>query len=1387
MATVQDVFISYGRADSKGFAIRLHQRLSAAGLSVWFDFEDIPIGVDFQVQIRAGIESSHNFLFILSPSSVNSPYCHQELEHALACNKRIIPIVHVEEIPRQLWQRRCPNGTDADWQAYQAAGKHSFQINMHPQLRKLNWLNFREHQDDFEASLGKLIGIFQRHQDYVHQHTLWLVKGLEWQRHHRQSRYLLVAEERQQAEAWLVQKFSGEQPPCRPTDLHCEFITESKKNAHNLMSQVFLAYAEEDIEVMQKVRASLRREGFSVWTSGTDIQTGSQFQQAIAQGIETADNVVALLSPAALNSQYWQQELNYASTLNKRIIPLRVCEMNLQQAPEMVQGLQYIDLADNLSDADYRQDESQLVKILRQEASYVEDHKVLLVKAHKWQRQHRNPSLLLRGFNLKRAETWLQTASHNPQYGPTELQQEFIRASLQQPPVNSLDVFISYSRTDSAFARRLNDSLQAQGKRTWFDQESIAAGADFEREIFKGIESCDNFLFILSPSSVNSPYCAGEVAHAARFNKRFVSVLYRPIDPSNLPQELAKVQWIDFEQGHSGFSSHFNQLVRTLDTDREYVHQHTKWSQRGVAWEQAQRSSDLLLRGSELVLASTWLQESQSNNKQPPATQTQRNLIAASQQFAQEQQQAQQQQQAAMLRLEQERTREAERRLQAEKRHTRRQRVLLGAVSTALVAAVGIGVYAFQQKQKAERSVEQQIVALSRSSQALRKSEQEFEALLSAMRAAQPILSGQANVGARTQALVRDALQGAVFEINEVNRLEAHTSGVLDVGYSPNSQMVVTASGDGTARLWSASGQLLQVLTGHQDSVYSAEFSPDGRTIATASGDQSAKLWNLQGELLQTLTGHQDTVLRVAFSPDGQTLATASKDGEIKLWSRDGSLLRTFAGGTMAILDISFSPDGQTLATAGEDQTVKLWSLTGAVLNTLDGHKDWVSSVAFAPDGETLAATSKDGTVLLWGRAGQLRQTLIGHRDWVRDVAFSDDGQRLATVSDDKTIQIWSRDAISGEFLPSKTLVGHINPVYGVSFSRDGGHLVSGSQDDTAKIWRLTSLNTVQRTAHRNGVFDVAINAAGDRMATVSDDRQVKIWDLQGNLKSLVNSHRAPIYGISFSPNGDRIATASGDQTVKLWNRRGDLQQSLELGQGVYGVAFSPSGELLAAGGAGGAVKLWSQNGELLADLDGHGELVNDVAFSPMAPIIGTASWDKTAKLWDLEGNELVTLKGHTSEVVAIAFSPIGEVVATASSDKTVKLWDLQGKELETFKGHGSAITDVNFSPDGDTLVTSDQEGAVKLWGIAGEELIHLSSHDQTVYGVQFTPNGNSLVTASADGTVVIWELDTLAGLMEQACSWMRNYLAHNLKITDNDRQLCKQISPQTLAPASGM
>src|SRR5512141_3097179 len=86
------VFISYSRRD-KDFASKFTTALHKSELDTWIDWEDIPPVADWLDQIHKGIEQSDGFLFLLSPDSIASKVCGQEVDHAVQNGKRLIPIV----------------------------------------------------------------------------------------------------------------------------------------------------------------------------------------------------------------------------------------------------------------------------------------------------------------------------------------------------------------------------------------------------------------------------------------------------------------------------------------------------------------------------------------------------------------------------------------------------------------------------------------------------------------------------------------------------------------------------------------------------------------------------------------------------------------------------------------------------------------------------------------------------------------------------------------------------------------------------------------------------------------------------------------------------------------------------------------------------------------------------------------------------------------------------------------------------------------------------------------------------------------------------------------------------------------------------------------------
>ena len=267
-----------------------------------------------------------------------------------------------------------------------------------------------------------------------------------------------------------------------------------------------------------------------------------------------------------------------------------------------------------------------------------------------------------------------------------------------------------------------------------------------------------------------------------------------------------------------------------------------------------------------------------------------------------------------------------------------------------------------------------------------------------------------------------------------------HTDYINSVAFSPNGQMLATASADHSVKLWDvATGRETRALNGHTEVVAQVVFAPDGKTLASASWDHTVRLWNpANGNLLRALTGHNLAVLSIAFSSDGKRIAGGSSDNTVTIWdAQTGKLLKTLQD---AENPVAFSPDGTFLATGTEAHDLKIWKrdTTGkseqwAMLKTLPGHTESIVSVAFSPDGKAAGTGSADTDALLWDAVNwQESNRLRLHLGWVRSVTFTPDS-RMFLAGAGGVVQFY--DAQTGAVV--KTLQTPFTIITGIALSAD--------------------------------------------------------------------------------------------------------------------------------------------------------------------------------------------------------------------------------------------------------------------------------------------------------------------------------------------------------------
>ena len=167
-------------------------------------------------------------------------------------------------------------------------------------------------------------------------------------------------------------------------------------------------------------------------------------------------------------------------------------------------------------------------------------------------------------------------------------------------------VFISYSRKDMAFADRLEAALEAHGFEALIDRTEIYAFEDWWKRIEALIVQADTVVFVLSPDSVASEVARKEVAFAASLNKRFAPIVCRRVDDEAVPEALAKLNFIFFDDD-ARFDESVNRLAEALATDIDWIRQHTEIGEQARRWASADRPRGLLLRSPALEQAERWI------------------------------------------------------------------------------------------------------------------------------------------------------------------------------------------------------------------------------------------------------------------------------------------------------------------------------------------------------------------------------------------------------------------------------------------------------------------------------------------------------------------------------------------------------------------------------------------------------------------------------------------------------------------------------------------------------------------------------------------------------------------------------------------------------------
>jgi WD40 repeat protein len=934
------------------------------------------------------------------------------------------------------------------------------------------------------------------------------------------------------------------------------------------------------------------------------------------------------------------------------------------------------------------------------------------------------------------------------------------------------DVFLSYSHQDRQFALKLRTALQGQGKEVWQDESGIRPAERWELALRRAIEGSDAFIFVISPDSAASPECRKELDHALTLNKRVVPVVASSADRKMLPAGLLAFQFVpargEFE---ANFGASLDLLVSAIDTDLEWVHEHTQWGLKAIEWDDHGRDASFLLTGSELEAAEQWL--ARQSGKRPEPTGLHNEFVLVSR-----------------------------------RRSVRRLRRTRAFTSAALATVSVLAVTALVLRNQA---VNESQIATSRQLAADSLLELSSDPQLSLLLGVQA-----ARVRQTPEAL--DALRRALSTNHLLHTLQQDSLPVDSAALSPDGTLAAAASRNYVVRVWNTNGRLIRVLRGHRANVIGLTFDATSRKVLTWAEDGTARLWNVDGNKPPiVLQGGDYRVIHAAISPDGRLVATSTfLNSPPRIWNAmNGHFLFALGRATGTVPDVEFSPDGRLIATSSVNGTVSLWSAaTGARLATLNvatgprpSDQVDVNEALFSPSGRYLLTSTSDAVgnhaqSQVWdlSKLQPITPLLTGG-----DARWSPDG-RFVTTTATGDAYIW--DAGSGRL--QQTLHGP-DPIAGPALlSSDGGsgapvYAVTGSQDGTADVWSPADGTIVQRLIGTQG----AVTPAGfwpdaSRVLTFGSDGSTRVWSTGAvvpqpapNAPSVRSAARslggaANVVRSSFALEPDPLAplvafynvTSSGvftNSATVIDTRTGARVSTFKFPSGSSAgsngyVSFDARGRVMLVTGNGRAQIRVARSGRLLHTLSGAGSLATNGAVSPDGTLVAAADSQDRIGIWDVAtGRHLVSFYRHHPQAnvateISLKFSPDSTLVLSADQSGVTFVWRARtGQVLNEIHGLGppqfmyNQVMGGAISPNDQLVVTTsgwDNNAHVYRVGHPGE-LIVLRGHSEGIDDATFSPDGTLIATTTGhsfctgsgvgttcDNSTRVWDIQQASPLL---------------------------------------
>ncbi|MFH1998857.1 MAG: protein kinase, partial [Planctomycetota bacterium] len=375
--------------------------------------------------------------------------------------------------------------------------------------------------------------------------------------------------------------------------------------------------------------------------------------------------------------------------------------------------------------------------------------------------------------------------------------------------------------------------------------------------------------------------------------------------------------------------------------------------------------------------------------------------------------------------------------------------------------------------------------------------------------------------------------------------MQAQSGAVRSLAFNPrDAHQLLIACKEPTALLWNFETQeKVLELKGHSGFLQSVVFSPDGGRIITASEDGTARIWDsASGDLLITLE-HAAYVTCAGLSQDGKKAITGTSDGQVRLFDLEtGAPPRILEKNHSALTCVGFNEGKDQLYAASSDGTLYVYE--GTHLEEPDkfvGHKDAIVQAMAHSLGTEFMTLSLDGTLRVWSSMPMLRHSLTKLEEGVWDYDFDNCKDRLLRASNDKkTMEVWDVDKgepvfscrIDDAFTKKAILVPDRVPIeYVIS---DGGESFYPWNPETGERHQAIHLKKELFTK------TVRLSPSGRYLFALPTYNNARLWDVDLNREvCIVLVHGDPRW-LTFTPDESRLLIGASKGRAEIIDIKGE-------------------------------------------------------------------------------------------------------------------------------------------------------------------------------------------------------------------------------------------------------